>query len=668
MYAVTRSRTWSTMFLVVGAGLIAINAPLAVGQVVTKTVKTADGTELPANWPEVVAGEHPFGHAKFRPSPDRPLGYRGCQNGWFPGATPPLHFGDGTAAQKEITFRQRGRKRTSKLWTLTDDKARNIRFKTPMPGWSLSQPLPVLGEDGKLRIIVKCHPWIVACVDGQTGKILWTDHLTPFHCMDLPKVEADKAAELMTMSWAVGDMVPSLLGHRSGGLAKRGKTILKEDDPKLYAQIDAALKAMADRLKTLEPTLVDDVTKLATFIAKGLPEKVTDQIVRDVNGKFQFLHRHIHKKYGITPGVAFHGYSGLEMPAPVSDGTHVWVTFGQGQVACYTLDGKRKWAKLYQERGHKLSMYYASPTLVGGKLIFYQAPEQKSGLVALDAATGEVAWRTEGGTPWAKVCFTSIRPARLPLPGGDDLEVVFARFKGKFRVFRVEDGKDLGDICKDGAYSAGPNFIGDIFVTSFSTDGRDQPDPVVRIRATSKDAVACEQLHDLSKLRVGRKRGLRDRPIAFTPAGVFDGWYGSFIDPVKGKFVSNLALPYKDQTKGLTINIAGKYAILPLKCTGVNFPGRGREDNWALMRFAVIDVSDPSKPKVISRNNLLGGPDMPRDLSFEEHLADFDLPKQHLLGAYRTILAHFGAVNCGVIPHGDMLFIQSTTHLYGIGK
>ncbi|MFP4106632.1 MAG: hypothetical protein ACLFVU_11155 [Phycisphaerae bacterium] len=132
--------------------------------------------------------------------------------------------------------------------------------------------------------------------------------------------------------------------------------------------------------------------------------------------------------------------------------------------------------------------------------------------------------------------------------------------------------------------------------------------------------------------------------------------------------MSNLALPYKEQTKGLTINIAGKYAILPLKCTGVNFSGRTREDNWALMRFAVIDVSDPAKPKVISRNNLLGGPEMPKALSFERHLSGFGLPKENLLGAYRTILAHFGAVNCGEIPHGDMLFIQSTTHLYGIGK
>ena len=70
------------------------------------------------------------------------------------------------------------------------------------------------------------------------------------------------------------------------------------------------------------------------------------------------------------------------MPAPVSDGEHVYVTFGQGQVACYDLAGSKRWQKLVlpdkvMQRGGR-SMFYSSPALIGGKLIFFPAPEQRS--------------------------------------------------------------------------------------------------------------------------------------------------------------------------------------------------------------------------------------------------------------------------------------------------
>jgi hypothetical protein len=118
----------------------------------------------------------------------------------------------------------------------------------------------------------------------------------------------------------------------------------------------------------------------------------------------------------------------------------------------------------------------------------------------------------------------------------------------------------------------------------------------------------------------------------------------------------------------LTVTVAGKDAIMPLECRAVGFGGRGRKDNWAIMRFAVVDVSDPTKPKLLSHDNVLGGPDLPASSAFDRHLTGFGLPKRRLLGGYKTILAHFGAVNCGAVPHGDALFIQSATHLCCIAE
>ncbi len=663
--ALATSRLRATL-LIVAAVVSLVLLPAVAEQ--KQTVRTAGGLDLVPNWPEVVAGEYAFGHAKFRPSASRPLGYRGCQNGWFPAATPPTSFGDGTAEQKEMEFRHRGRTRKAKLWTLTDRKSRNIRFKTPLPGWSLSQPLPVLDAEGRLRVIVKCHPWWVVCIDGRSGKILWKDELTPFHAMDLPENDANEAAELMTMAWAMGDMIPSLLGHRCGGITKRGHTVTKEQDPKLYRQIDAALADMAERMKQLQPDLVDDVQSLSRWIAKGVPEKVNDQDSRRINPRFQAIDRYLEKRYSIATHVWFHGYTGLEMPAPVSDGGFVYVTFGQGQVACYTLDGHRKWVKLLANRRNRKSMYYSSPALIDGKLVFYQAPEQKSGLVALDARSGETVWRTEGGTPWAKVAYTSVRPAKLPLPGGGTLDVVFARRGGKFKAFRADDGKVLGEICKTGAYSAGPCFVGDVFVTAFSSDGRDQPDPAARIKATSRDRIEVKSLGDLAKVGQGKSAGVSSSPFAMSPAGIFDGRHNAITDPAAARRIGSLGLDYQDRNRGLTVTIAGDKAIVPLECRAVGFASRGREDNAAIMRFAVIDVSDPSKPKVISRDNILGGSEMPAAISFDRHLATHGLGKKKLLGAYKTILSHFGAVNCGVIPHGDALFVQSGTHLYCLSE
>lgn len=81
--------------------------------------------------------------------------------------------------------------------------------------------------------------------------------------------------------------------------------------------------------------------------------------------------------------------SGNSTPTPVSDGQHVFAQFGSGIVACYTLAGERKWLKFIE--GSTIGFgHSSSPLLLDGKLIVHFHD-----LIALDAATGEIAWRTE---------------------------------------------------------------------------------------------------------------------------------------------------------------------------------------------------------------------------------------------------------------------------------
>ena len=116
---------------------------------------------------------------------------------------------------------------------------------------------------------------------------------------------------------------------------------------------------------------------------------------------------------------------GYASPTPCSDGKHVYTLFGNGVVACYGLDGNRKWITfigIEQTEPHGRS---ASPVLVGDRLIVHVTD-----LFCLDAGTGKTVWQkpadTAFGTP-------------LPLSIGS-VDVVITAMGD---TFRLSDGKKL---------------------------------------------------------------------------------------------------------------------------------------------------------------------------------------------------------------------------------
>jgi outer membrane protein assembly factor BamB len=119
-------------------------------------------------------------------------------------------------------------------------------------------------------------------------------------------------------------------------------------------------------------------------------------------------------------GFAAHRDCGYSTPTPVSDGHHVWATFGTGVVVCYDLDGNRQWIRLIDEKPVTEYGRTASPLLVGGKLVVTM-----SCLTALNARTGETIWQAAEaqaayGTPAvARVGSTEV----LVTPRGDGVRV-----------------------------------------------------------------------------------------------------------------------------------------------------------------------------------------------------------------------------------------------------
>src|SRR5437763_13075786 len=94
-----------------------------------------------------------------------------------------------------------------------------------------------------------------------------------------------------------------------------------------------------------------------------------------------------------------HSYAGYSTPTPVTNGKEVFVAFGNGLVACFDLDGNRKWLRLIEHFNDQFA-HSGSPVLAGDKLLIHFTD-----LVALDRKTGAEAWRLKRpmshGTPLA---------------------------------------------------------------------------------------------------------------------------------------------------------------------------------------------------------------------------------------------------------------------------
>jgi len=60
---------------------------------------------------------------------------------------------------------------------------------------------------------------------------------------------------------------------------------------------------------------------------------------------------------------------GHSMASPVTDGRHVWVTYGTGIIACFDLDGNRRWVRCLDKEQNTEYGRSASALLVGGKLL-----------------------------------------------------------------------------------------------------------------------------------------------------------------------------------------------------------------------------------------------------------------------------------------------------------
>ena len=274
--------------------------------------------------------------------------------------------------------------------TWSDDQ--NIVWQTPMPAKSNSLPT-IVGE----WLFVCSEPATLLCVHRESGTIAWEMPNTPADIAsaeEVADVEA-KTAEFNRLRGEVGKAQRDLRAVRKELQDAPENAELKQKNQQIQEQV-TALNAQLKPL--IETWYVAPVT---------------------------------------------HDYNGYSSPTPISDGTYVWVVFGNGIAACYDVEGNRVWARFVEK---PVNEWGASntPVLADGKLILHI-----NQMRALDPMTGEEIWsqpnaRWNWGTSWVHdygdvpVIFTSSGDAVRATDG-----VILASGLGKLQWGSgpmVEDG------------------------------------------------------------------------------------------------------------------------------------------------------------------------------------------------------------------------------------
>lgn len=105
------------------------------------------------------------------------------------------------------------------------------------------------------------------------------------------------------------------------------------------------------------------------------------------------------RRKGSVGNGRYHDEQNMATPSPVTDGQHVWVHFGTGDLACYDFAGKQIWAFNFTERYGPYTIWWGhanSPVLFGDLLISVCMQDPKgngqSYVVAHDKLTGKEKW------------------------------------------------------------------------------------------------------------------------------------------------------------------------------------------------------------------------------------------------------------------------------------
>ena len=644
----------------------------------------------------------PYGHKDFVPTPEHPVYFRQTC-GDYPGATPPLEWWEGTPTNKKVmgVFGNPPRRGEIDALDFADRKSKNILWRVPVPGWSLSHPI-VVGNpstgSGRRRVFAVGEPDFVTCWDLDTGKQLWQRRIMPLLCDGLSEEKAAAGQKVLDLARALWLITGggSTTGMQPGNLFSSGWSSDRAEAPTEGtgpADFVAEKRKTAERyLKALAPHRADveafgDAALVAAF-DKDLDLLKRYQAVADFDAIEALIHERIPGTHrglrplflvdaclevlGVHIGGYWWGYVGTADSTLASDGQRIYGVFDQGQVFALDLDGKTLW--LQREKGghDNRGSFHRSPLLCGDLLLVRNVNAKRNvrPLRAMDVKTGQVRWEA----PLAGSNYTVPRLMRLPGADGKPVDVLIgddavSREEGQ-QIVRVRDGKVIGHLPVHGCGRGALMAVVDQQVTWYSIDDRGGgPNCSYRLRLEDADTVVAEKVFVLE----GKERVLGGQEFP-TVAGTALLHRGQVFDVTSGALLSKLPVaagPLRVTDGKFLSVVAGHYLITMSGgdndgLYGRGGPGsRGRDDHRISCQFTVIDIKDPAKPVVVAKNNLLGYKDPPADIIVSTYFKEFD--PMDFAGCYKGSASYFMLMS-GPVPVGNKLLIQSSAFLYCIGE
>src|SRR5262249_41882457 len=145
-----------------------------------------------------------------------------------------------------------------------------------------------------------------------------------------------------------------------------------EVPPDVRKQLDAELAQVAELDRKQAAVQKELDTQFRALQKDNVPREEIDKKVKPLRTQIEDLKKAktkltVAERYTMPRTLPTAGSSA---PTPVTDGKEIFVVFGDGLVACYDLDGNRKWLKLI-EHSNLTFAHSASPILAGGRLIVH---------------------------------------------------------------------------------------------------------------------------------------------------------------------------------------------------------------------------------------------------------------------------------------------------------
>jgi outer membrane protein assembly factor BamB len=278
-------------------------------------------------------------------------------------------------------------------WDL--DRKLNVLWELPL---GLSHATPVIAGE---RLFVLEDPATLVCLDKRTGAILW-------------RQEADLAE------------------------------LVADDVKAKIAPLREQIRKAENRLRDLGTT---DDERRKKLVAEGLGGEQADAALKELGQTVAQVRRKMLQECGVL-GPAWGDWTGHTFSTPVTDGQHIWFKSNTGVVACYDLDGKRKWM-VRHDGTTGTNAHTPSPALADGRLIVMLGKPNlasagdytraDSALLGYDAVTGALLWRVD--TAVGVVAEVTGTPLPLRLTNGKDVLDVVVTADGS--VVRAEDGAIL---------------------------------------------------------------------------------------------------------------------------------------------------------------------------------------------------------------------------------